>query len=461
MEPTKITIDFLKDVLRASTIEGSRGRLDIFSDRLTKAASEPTLALAMENLMKSLNVSTSKMNPPTAASMVHMAGTHSGQRVLKWLREQARLITMLTAANDAELIKEALESTELPEAGASGSAIIRRPYDIGIRAICETPLSHGAEGKAGNATLFRRIDVLGSQGEVMYLPYYAGNAVRGQVRDLLADHFLKSLGFKPNRTIPAVKLWFFYALYSGGALEEKSDATKAIKRQLGDNGAIRTDGVRDFRLNLPALSLLGCALGNRILPGHVQFADLRPECIEWGTGEKSVTELMTWEFLTRREDHEDHEEHHGMIANTECLRPGVVLEGGIDLDASIPELEVSALCCGLTLLQKRGKIGAENRRGMGRVNIELSGAIVDPGIYESWLSENKEKILQYLADVEALPKADGESDASEKPKTKAKGNGKKQDKPKSDTESGQGDESGYSDNGLSEAESKAQMKLWG
>lgn len=452
MEPTKITIDFLKDVLRASTIEGSRGRLDIFSDRLTKAASEPTLALAMENLMKSLNVSASKMHPPTAATMVHMAGTHSGQQVLKWIREQARLVTMLTATNDAELVKEALESTELPEACATGVAFTRRPYDIGIRAICETPLSHGAEGKAGNATLFRRIDVLGSNDAVMYLPYYSGNAVRGQMRDMLADHFLKALGFKPNRTTPAVKLWFFYALYSGGALEEKSDATKAIKRQLGDNGAIRTDGVRDFRLNLPSLSLLGCALGNRILPGHVQVADLRPECIEWGTGKKSVTELMTWEFLTRREDHEDHEEHHGMIASTECLLPGVILEGGVDLDSSIPEVEASALCCGLTLLKRRGKIGAENRRGMGRVNIELSGAIVDPGIYESWLAENKEKILQYLSDVDALPKA--ESETEEKPKGKAKSK-KKDDEHREDVESeSAGNES-------PEDENKVQMKMWG
>src|SRR5690606_6982356 len=123
------------------------------------------------------------------------------------------------------------------------------------------------------------------------------------------------------------------------ALDENSDATKALKKELGDHGAIRATGIRDFRTMFPALSLLGCALGNRVLPGHCQFGDLRPICYEWGTGERPVAEMMTWEYLTRREDHEDHMVHHGMIANTECLRAGAELEGGVDYDHATPELE--------------------------------------------------------------------------------------------------------------------------
>jgi hypothetical protein len=237
----------------------------------------------------------------------------------------------------------------------------------------------------------------------MNLPYYSGNAVRGQMRDLLADHFLTALGLPADRSKPAVALWFFYALYSGGALEEKSDATKALKKQMGDNGAIRADGIRAFRDNLPALSLLGCALGNRVLPGHVQFADLRPVCREWGQGETPVADLLTWEFLTRREDHEDHAEHHGMIANTECLRTGSVLEGGVDMDSAMPEIERSALGCGLALLAKRGMLGAENRRGLGRVRMEMTGA-PDAALYEAWLAENKAKILDYLDQIGSATK---------------------------------------------------------
>lgn len=400
---TKTTVEFLRDVLSAAQIDGSRGRLDIFADRLVKAASEPTLAGAMESLMRAVNASADKMFPPSAADMMRLAASSDAPRVLRWLREQAKLVTMLAATNDTKLVDEALAEVQLPEAGQTGAAAVRHPYAINILATCETPLAHGADGKAGNATLFRRIDVLATNGAHMVLPYYSGNAVRGQLRDLLADHLLASLGLPADRSKPAVALWFFYALYSGGALEEKSDATKALKKQLGDNGAIRSDGIRAFRDMLPGLSLLGCALGNRVLPGHVQFADLRPVCSEWGTGPTPVSELLTWEFLTRREDHEDHTEHHGMIANTEVLRTGTVLEGGVDMDVSMPALERSALGLGLSMLANRGMLGAENRRGFGRVRLHITGS-PDPALYEAWIAERKPVILDYLDKIGAVPK---------------------------------------------------------
>ena len=48
----KKTIEFLKSAYKSAQIKGSRGRIDIFTDRLSKAASEPTLPLAMENLLR-------------------------------------------------------------------------------------------------------------------------------------------------------------------------------------------------------------------------------------------------------------------------------------------------------------------------------------------------------------------------------------------------------------------------
>ena len=401
---TQTMVDFLRDVLIAAQIEGSRGRLDIFADRLIKAASEPTLAGAMETLMRSVNASADKMFPPAAAAMMRLAASQQdAPRVLRWLRDQAKLVTMLAATRDEAVVAEALAEIVLPEAGKVGAVAVRQPYEIGIRATCEAPLAHGSDDKAGNATLFRRIAVLGTNGAVMELPYYSGNAVRGQIRDLLADHFLRALDLPADRAKPAIALWFFYALYCGGALEEKSDAMKALKKQTGDHGAIRTDGIRVFRDQLPVLSLLGCALGNRILPGHVQFADLRPLCVEWGTGTRPVAELMTWEFLTRREDYEDHAEHHGMIANTEVLRTGAEMEGGVDMDACMPEIERSALGCGLMLLAKRGMLGGENRRGLGRVRMDIQ-SLPDVGIYETWLQEQKSSILGYLEGIGALAK---------------------------------------------------------
>lgn len=397
----KITIAFLRNCLGAANLQGGRFYLDIFTDRLTKAVSEPTMAAAMEQLLRGVQASAEQLRAPLMAQMFTVSVSLDGPRVLRWLREQTRLAVMLAVCKDEALVESALAAAVLPGAGGEGAALARGAFQIGLRARCEAPLAHGADGKAGNATLFRRIQVIAGNGEILRLPYYAGNAVRGQVRDLLADDLLMALGLPVDRTRPAIALWFFYALYSGGALEENSDAMRAMRKQLGDGGSIRSEGIRKFRDLLPGLSLLGCALGNRVLPGHCQFADLRPLCREWGTGPAAAAELMAWEFLTRREDHEEHAEHHGMIANTEVLRSGAEIEGGIDTDNGMPEIERSALARGLTLLQARGKLGAENRRGFGKVKIELTG-LPEAGPYEDFLRKRRGEVLAYLKELGAL-----------------------------------------------------------
>ena len=266
MSSVRKTVDFLKSAWVSSQIDGSRNKVDIFTDRLTRAVGEPTLALAMEQLLRSVHATAERLHPLTVADMVGVSSSADAQKVLRWLREQTRLVVMLAITKDKDLIDSVLPEIVLPDADSSGSAAPRQPYSIGISATCETPLAHGSDEKAGNSTLFRRISVLATNGNVLELPYYSGNAIRGQMRDLLADHFVSSIGLQPDRSKPAVALWFFYALYCGGALEEKSAAMKAIRKELGDNGATRAQGIREFRLNLPALSLLGCALGNRVLP---------------------------------------------------------------------------------------------------------------------------------------------------------------------------------------------------
>lgn len=395
------TIEFLTAALAAMRVESGRsGPLDLFADRVVKSASEPTLLSACEHLLRAVDASTDAIHPPLAARMIAVANGADAPRVLAWWRAQAKLVTLIAATRDPELRAAALADIVLPDDRATGSATARGSFDIGLRVECLSPLAHGADGKTGNATLFRRMDVMTDSG-TLHLPFYGGNALRGQMRDLLADHLLLSLGLPADRSRPAIAMWFFYALYSGGALEERSGAMKAIRKELGDAGATRAPGIREFRDMLPAMSLLGCALGNRILPGHVQVSDLRPLCHEWGNGVRPIAEMMTWEYLTRREDHEDHTEHHGMIANTEYLRAGAALEGGIDMDSAMAALERAALGRGVTLLAERGLLGAENRRGAGRVAITMTG-LPDPAPYDEFLRDRKADILAYLAAVEAL-----------------------------------------------------------
>lgn len=399
----RATFDLLRRLASTSTLTSSRNFTDLLTARLVQAGTAPNLLAAVELLTRALASETGYIGGDTKAAFFAHANGADAPRMLAWLRRYPNIAAMIMALKKDEDYAQALAAVDLPMEGYAdeGVAPAARPYQVGIVADCLSPLAHGGDDKAGNATLFRRCQVLSTTGNVLRLPFYAGNALRGQMRDLLADHFLAALGLVPDRARPPVALWFFHALYAGGVLEEGGgDAIKAVGRELGNNGAIRADGVHRLREHLPALSMLGVALGNRVLPGRVQVGDLRPRCRQWGGATLDAAELMEWTFLTRREDHEDHQDHHGMIANTECLRAGAVLDGGVDIDTHASALERSALGLGLALLQQRGLLGAENRRGLGRVAITLDNA-PDPHPYLDWLAAERAAILAYLVEIGA------------------------------------------------------------
>jgi hypothetical protein len=395
------TIEMIASIRRASKIKVGRNFSDFFADRIKQAATEQTLAKFAERLCVMVDTSVGELYPDVVKNFFFFAGSDDATYVLQWLRDYPSIAGMLVSIKHDE--RKDIVSTIVVDkkTDGGGQAIKRRPFDIKLTAECTTPLAHGGDTKAGNATLFRRMQILSSTGDTISLPFYAGNSIRGIIRDLLADHFISTIGLRPRRDKPPVSLWFFHCLYAGGALEERSAATKAINKELGKNGIANTDGVRRFRDMLPCLSLLGTALGNRIVCGRVEFGDLRPRCYEWGNGDIPVGNLFDWQFLTRREDHEDHDQHHGMIATTEVLKPGVILDGGVDTDQHISELELSALGLGLILLKEHGRIGAESRRDFGGVSISYEN-LPDGKLYVDWLSENKDTIVGYLGEIGAI-----------------------------------------------------------
>lgn len=397
----KTTLDMLRTVVYSSKIKTKRNFTDFIADRIVQASAEATLLSAIEKLSGLIDASPGEIYQPVLTEFVKTCSNPQAHNALAWLREYPRIAAMLTMLK-ADDYENAISSIYLPEsAQESGAAIKSGECEIKITAACLSPLAHGSDTKAGNATLFRRMQILSTTGAVLSLPFFAGNALRGTIRDILADDLIKALGLIPRRDKPPVALWFFHALYAGGALEENSEAAKNLKKELGGDGTVKAQGIHEFRDTLPGLSLLGCALGNRILCGRAKFSDLKPACKQWATGETDVSQLFEWLYLTRREDHEEHEEHHGMIANTECLKTGTVLHGGIDLDVHANELERSALGRGLKLLAERGYIGAENRRGFGKVKIDLGNA-PDPTPYETYLAEKKDEIKNYLISLGAI-----------------------------------------------------------
>lgn len=403
------TLVFLKDVKIASNIKVGRHFDDFFTSRIVQACTESTLLSAMERLLKLVNADNSKIFKANINGMIEAASSSEAYSILNWMRNFPRVASMVTSIKTKEEFEAAIDLINESMERIEDDVDVLHPYsanfDVNIKAECLSPLSHGADGKAGNATLFRRRQVITEKGRTLTLPFYAGNAIRGQIRDLLADHFLSSLGYIPRKDTPPCNLWFFHALYAGGVLEEASKVTENIEKELGKHGSVRTDGLRRMRDMIPPISLLGSALGNKIVPGRIAVADLRPVCKEWGFLESAnAAQLTDWEYLTRRDDHEgrtSEDQHNGMIAMSEVLRTGTCLVGGIDIDTHASDIDKACLGMGLKLLKEKGKLGAENRRGFGNIAFEIEN-IPDARPYEEFLEKNRDEIRKYLFEIDAV-----------------------------------------------------------
>jgi len=397
----KATLDIIRRLRDTTGLKVNRSFGGFFADRLVQAMSRATLLDAVEHLAQSLDAGIEYIGGAKIAPFMAEATGPTAPAILHWMREHPSVVAMIASLRDEGDYADALAAIPLQAVEPDDSVVTAHPvFDIQLRVDVLTGLAHGADRKAGNATLFRRRSVITATGKHMALPIYAGNAVRGQMRDLLTDHFLAALGLTTDRSKPALALWAFHAFYAGGVLE----ANSKLDKELGNAGAVKADAIRDLRNNIPMLSLLGSAMGNRIISGRVQFGDLRPRCREWGTGDVRADELIEWVFLTRRDDHEGHQEdddHAGMIATSEVLKAGTVMDGGIDVGGHATSLERACLGRGLHLLADRGLLGADNRRGIGKVRI-VSDAIPDPAEYDSYLSAHKTDILAYLHRLGAL-----------------------------------------------------------
>jgi hypothetical protein len=392
----------LRFIYSHSRIKINRSNSDFLADKIVYSSTEPNVLAFVERLSKLMDSDIASIWESRGVEFLKVSGTSNASTIYQWIRKYPRIVAMLCVLPQQSQVVEALETIKIDSLQENGKALPQGSFEVPITITTLSPLAHGGDSKAGNATLFRRMQVLSDTGSTLSLPFYSGNALRGQMRDLLADDFLKALDIKPSKTNPPITLWFFHTLYAGGALEENSEASKAFGKFLGANGAIKAEGIYQFRDTLPMISALGCSLGNRIIEGRANFGDFRPDCFEWSSGDIKASELMTWEFLTRREDFEGHEdgENSSMIANTECLKSGVILRGGIDIRGHASDMERSVIGKGLSLLSDRGFIGADSRRGFGKVKMDVKN-IPDKTLYEKYLSENKPMIKEYLISLGA------------------------------------------------------------
>lgn len=250
-------------------------------------------------------------------------------------------------------------------------------------------LSHIGESLSTTSYLCQE-PVLQPDGTLVEVFRYAGNAWRGQLRDLAATYLLHRLGD------PTVSLDVFHLLFSGG--------------RIGGEQGVNIARARAYRRTLPLIALWGGGVGNQILPGKLRVSNAYPVCREaipvlLHTPDEealgiSYRVLTMEQSFSRKDDAKDDRlsgwlyqdppaleqgsllaapetpKHGGepasqMRMTAELLIAGVRLESHIDvLDGS--EVELGCLVSALHGFARSPHIGGQANRGHGLVDLEYT-----------------------------------------------------------------------------------------
>lgn len=295
------------------------------------------------------------------------------------------------------------------------------------------PMHHGADDKDGNTARFRTERRYSSLlGRSVDVPFMAGNAWRGQARDLAALDLFERIGLAPHTAAP---VWA-HSLFSGGSIESGSASN-------GSNAAMR----RHIRALMPMIDLLGGVYGNEPLDGVLRAFDALPICRETADvvahdvvpeiaaqGHAAVAawaERLPWcedlyevRQLTRHAHREFDGDGGQMLVRTQVIKAGVQWSHGLALatrDRALSPLTRSALAHLVELFVRSGAVGAGNARGLGSFATDGYGEVGDPAAYREHIAQHAEEIRDVLRGVSA-PWAVAKPAKAEKP---AKGKGTK------------------------------------
>ena len=243
-----------------------------------------------------------------------------------------------------------------------------------------TSICHNGGEKNGTIVQLRREKFVQPKGNVVEIPIISGNSIRGKLRDLAAiDILTKNDGVKVQ-----VDADSFNLLFSGGSLESVGEKQLDIEK------------VRQMRKDLPMISVLGCSVGNVIVPGKVDIGKLIPICKETlhlipekfhGDAEiKTIWEYCQVEMNTRKDDTKDENKREFIKQEylTEDLRGGQMMYHIETLVAGTrfywkvclrdtTDIETGAF---LSILQswatQSSQVGGNGRVGHGRLKVDLT-----------------------------------------------------------------------------------------
>lgn len=279
-----------------------------------------------------------------------------------------------------------------------------------LEGICTalSSISHNGGERNGTIVQLRREKFVQPKGHVEEIPVISGNSIRGKLRDLAAIDILTKIdGVKVQ-----VDADNFNLLFSGGTLESTGGKNLDIAK------------VRKMRKEIPMLSVLGCSIGNVILPGKVDIGKLIPICKETlhlipekfhGDEEiKTIWEYCQVEMNTRRDDTKDENKREfikkefltedlkggQMMYFTETLVTGTRFYWRICL-RDTTDIETGAFLSALQQWSNQSsQVGGNGRVGLGRLKIDIT----ETTVVDSEIDFKNSDFVKYIGMAEEAKK---------------------------------------------------------
>lgn len=267
-----------------------------------------------------------------------------------------------------------------------------------------SPLIHTEEVASNVATFYRQKYLKNSKAYM--IPTMRGNAMRGLMRRCLMSHLLDTIEiyYTQDSSQQSLDVDTAYALL-GGALT-------------GSESLFNMHETRKLRDLLPALSIFGSALGDRMLQGKIEVGCAYPECKELETGELSVYDLMDNVRHIRIDDMklifgDDYvdrakkeiklnkkgeiidDKAQMMFYDIEVMSKGAILNWSVSIDSK-NKMEYACLARALKQLQEFGYLGGKSSAGYGQFKFLESVEKMDSTLYDQHLEDSKEEIKEFL-----------------------------------------------------------------
>jgi len=281
----------------------------------------------------------------------------------------------------------------------------------------EEPIIH-TEETIGTIAKIKRMKVL-SAGKPVLVPALSGNSFRGQLRDLIADHFLEMVRGDGEKIRMSPDT--YGVIFSGGVMKKGSDLSAQMEQLMQA---------------VPLLRVWGSAFGNVMLPSKIFITHLIPLTRETRTildeplsqlrngshplvqrlqeleNSLPAAESITYEEgpLTRKDDSKNpialkdvelterppNAPPQQMIYQVECIASGTMLLHRIGTKFPLTEIELGCLMDGLIAFARVPTVGGRSAAGYGQVNF-IYHLLLQPSSgasEEYWLDAGLLKTIQ-------------------------------------------------------------------